>query len=209
MPSLCSPGRKRSLRCRQKTSETSSAARGVPQRVTVDRTVPVKYAWYHSATARQACSPDGLSFIATDFFHRGLGLTRCLTCCPPDRGSSIGRACCAGRHTALRRAATQAGGRFPSGSFGRFHRAGACGGLTCPDTTPCRPAGFGSSQPLPASAWPGLPAPRDAGRVLALMPVVVGAGGAAELAVFLLVARVVVAERHQCGGADGHCIGAQ
>ena len=49
----------------------------------------------------------------------------------------------------------------------------------------------------------------DAGRIAALVPVVVGAGGGAELAVFVLVARIVVAERDQRRGADRHRVGAE
>src|SRR5204862_4545296 len=49
----------------------------------------------------------------------------------------------------------------------------------------------------------------DAGGVAAFVPVVVAAGGGAELPVLRLPARVVVAERDQRRGADGDGVGAE
>src|SRR6516165_4706733 len=49
----------------------------------------------------------------------------------------------------------------------------------------------------------------DAGGITALMPVVIAACCAAELAVFRIKGRMVVAERDQRGSADRHGVGAE
>ncbi len=49
----------------------------------------------------------------------------------------------------------------------------------------------------------------DAGRIAAFVPVVVGAGGAAERAILIFQMRIVVAQRDQRRGADRHGVGAE
>src|SRR5246127_4393328 len=50
---------------------------------------------------------------------------------------------------------------------------------------------------------------RDTGRVTPFVPIVVGAGGSSELAIFVFKRGVIVAERDQCRRPDRHGIRAQ